>query len=110
MLFLYGWQKKRIGVTPITHHNCISCNTKQSLFIETFRSYVHFFWLPLIPMFKTSSSYCGHCKQVLGSNEMPPDLKNSAQEIKKTTATPWYFFATPLVVFSLIIFLTTNIL
>ena len=106
MLYLYGWRKKRIGVTPITQNTCVTCNVRQSLFIETFRSYLHFFQLPIIPLFKSCSSFCGHCKQSLSTNEMPPDLQNRAHTIKKKTITPWYFFVTPIAIFFLIVIAT----
>lgn len=108
MFFLYGWRKKRIGVTPITHHTCTCCNVREAMFIETFRNYIHLFWIPLIPLTKTSNSFCGHCKQILKKNEMPPDLRACAKEVEKITVTPWYFFALPITVTTLFLGLVTT--
>lgn len=108
MFFLYGWRKKRIGVTPITHHSCSYCFKREMMFIETFKNYIHLFWIPVIPLTKTSSSYCGHCKQVLKKSEMPPDLKASTREIEQSVTTPLMLFIFPILATLLFLGLITT--
>jgi hypothetical protein len=55
--------------------------------------YVHFFWIPVFPIGKTSATVCHHCKQVLSPHEMPATYRAPVQAIQSQARTPLTNFA-----------------
>ncbi len=91
-MVVFGWREAKIDVQPVNHHSCSYCNTPKYLFMQINRAYLHVFWVPFIPLNKKVYSICGHCKQVLNKNQMPPDLQQKALEQMHQAKTPWWMF------------------
>lgn len=93
--------------------DCTHCGTPQSVQFHFHVRYFHIFWIPLIPLYKTGVSQCGHCKQVLTKNELPPFLQASYAEARKKAKTPlkyysWLMIAALFFVFALFAVITEN--
>lgn len=107
-MMLYGWREHKIDLQPITNHSCIYCNTPNSIYIQTNRTYIHVFWIPFLPLHKTVYSICSNCKQTLSKNEMPPDLQQKAHTLSKNTKTPIWFYIGLVILFLMFIGVITS--
>lgn len=91
-MFIYGSRPTLIGAEPITN-TCEHCNTSGSMTMNIQQRYFHIFWIPIIPFNKIGYTQCSHCKKVIESDEMSPELKEVFKSIKKTKRIPiWTFF------------------
>ena len=54
MIFFFGTRANRIGERRLNNTTCPNCQTQDSFVSATFGSYVHFFWIPIFPINKTT--------------------------------------------------------
>ncbi|UYZ63520.1 hypothetical protein [Hymenobacter weizhouensis] len=90
-MIIYGYRTSHLLTEPVAG-SCPTCATPDALRVSVFGRYAHVYWVPLFPLGKTGASECGHCRQVLPSKEMTPELKQSFQEVKQRTRAPWWHF------------------
>jgi hypothetical protein len=84
---IYGTKTTKLKVEPISNV-CANCGTKHTMDMHIFQKYAHLFSIPFFPTRKTGASLCTHCKQILKTREMPPDLKKSFEIVKAQTTMP----------------------
>ena len=87
-MIIFGIQSAKLKATQTKPYDCIYCKTEKSVWFYYFQKYIHIFWIPVIPIGKTGSSVCNHCKQVLSANEMPDFQKRKFLEEKAEIKTP----------------------
>ncbi len=63
MLFFFGTRASKIKERKLKGTTCPYCQTQDSFVVSTFSKYFHFFWIPIIPLFKTNIAECTHCKK-----------------------------------------------
>ncbi len=63
MLFFFGTRATKVKERKLKRTTCPYCQTKDSFVVSTFSKYFHFFWIPVIPLFKTHIATCSHCKK-----------------------------------------------
>ena len=88
-MIIFGTRSGKLKSPQTKADDCNYCQTKDSVWYYFFQRYIHIFWIPVIPIGKTGSSVCGHCKQVLSANEMPENQKQEFLNIKKDLKTPF---------------------
>lgn len=93
MLFFYGVRNAAIATAPLPGVACAHCQVAGKLSCTVFSRYVHFFWIPVFPIGKTSATACQHCKQVLTPREMPPAYQSPVRAVQQATGTPLTHFA-----------------
>lgn len=77
MLFFFGIRASKIKERKLRRTSCPYCNTQDSFSISTYSKYFHFFWIPIIPLFKTNIAECSHCKKSYAQAEFTPEMKKS---------------------------------
>ncbi|GAB3635629.1 hypothetical protein GCM10027422_12190 [Hymenobacter arcticus] len=88
MLFLFGRGTTVIGSYPLAGIKCGYCGTLNSLLLTIYSRYLHFFWIPVIPLGKDSVSECTHCQQVLKESQMPAAYRQEAATLKQQAKLP----------------------
>lgn len=88
MLFFFGLGTTIIGSYPLAGVACGYCGTLNSLLLTIYSRYLHFFWVPVIPIGKACVSECTHCKQVLKENQMPTAYRQAAATLKQQAKLP----------------------
>ena len=88
-MIIFGTRSGKLKSLQTKADNCNYCQTNESVWFYFFQRYIHIFWIPVIPIGKTGSSVCGHCKQVLSVNEMSENQKQEFLKIKKDLKTPF---------------------
>ncbi len=94
MLFLFGKRSSQLVVESLPLDiACAYCGTRGSLTGVVFADYLHFFWIPVLPLGKSCVTVCGHCKQTLsGQFQMPPAYRPAVRELEKQAKTPFWHF------------------
>ncbi len=93
-MLIYGRSKWKLQRSEtLLSEKCQVCNSIGSIDVQVYSKYVHVFWIPFCPLPKEVLSVCGHCKQALTAKQMPPYIKESADELKKQVKTPFYYWA-----------------
>ncbi|TMM56097.1 zinc-ribbon domain-containing protein [Maribacter algarum] len=75
MIFFFGTRASKIKDRKISRTTCSYCETKDSFIVSTFSKYFHFFWIPIIPLFKTNVAECSHCKKTYAQHQFTPEMK-----------------------------------
>ncbi|MGB3151997.1 MAG: hypothetical protein WBB27_15170 [Maribacter sp.] len=80
MIFFFGTRASKIKERKLKGTTCPYCQTRDSFIVSSYSKYFHFFWIPLIPLFKTHIAECAHCKKsydkVHFTQEMQRSLEN----------------------------------
>ncbi len=88
MLFFYGTGTTTIGRYALPGLACAQCSRPNALSVTVFSRYVHFFWVPMLPIGKRGVSHCAHCQQTLPESQMPPAYRSPVRAARQTLATP----------------------
>lgn len=92
MLFFFGSRATKIKDRKIRKTKCPYCETQDSFVVSTYSKYFHFFWIPIIPLFKTNIAECSHCKKTYSKQEFTPEMNAALQrenEINPTKRPIW---------------------
>ncbi|MFS4466613.1 hypothetical protein [Maribacter sp. 2210JD10-5] len=79
MLFFFGSRATKIKERRLRNTKCPYCETKDSFTVATFSKYFHFFWIPIIPLFKTHVAECSHCKKSYAKGQFTPEMLRSLE-------------------------------
>lgn len=108
-MLIYGRSKwKLIRSETLYTEKCSHCNTSGNVDIQVYSKYAHVFWIPFCPLPKEILSICGHCKQVQTAKEMPPHVRDAANNLKKEAKLPIYYWAGAALLLLLIIAVTRS--
>ena len=88
MLFFFGTGTSLINSFELTGVSCVNCGTRNLVFLTVYSRYLHLFWIPVLPLGKSSASKCRHCQQVLEARQMPPAYREPAQEAQQQARIP----------------------
>jgi len=88
MLFFFGTGTSLIGSYPLRGIACQHCGTSNTVAATIYSRYLHLFWVPLIPLGKTSLSECAHCQQVLREAQLPPAYREPVMAYKQNARLP----------------------
>lgn len=84
MLFFFGTRASKIKDRKLRRTTCPYCETKDSFVVSTYSKYFHFFWIPIIPLFKTNIAECSHCKKTYSKHEFTVEMNTALQKVKET--------------------------
>lgn len=84
MLLFFGTRASKIKDRKLRRTTCPYCKTQDSFTVSTYSKYFHFFWIPIIPLFKTNVAECSHCKKSYAQNEFTPDMNAALQKENET--------------------------
>jgi hypothetical protein len=79
MIFFFGSRATKIKERKLRKTTCPYCQTQDSFVVSTFSKYFHFFWIPIIPLFKTHIAECTHCKKSYSQHQFSSDMKVAFQ-------------------------------
>ncbi|HLK98523.1 MAG TPA: zinc-ribbon domain-containing protein [Hymenobacter sp.] len=89
MLFFFGTGTSHITTVPLPGLVCAHCGNSDTITSTVTSRYLHIFWIPLLPIGKSSATVCHHCKQVLTSlYQMPTTYREPVQAIQKLARVP----------------------
>jgi hypothetical protein len=90
MIFFFGTRSTQIAA----HQAQVSCSHCQqdAVWLFMYQHYFHIFWIPVFPLWKSTVSSCGHCKQTLTKKAFLPELQEDYLKIKQHAKTPWWTF------------------
>lgn len=91
-MLIFGVRSVKVNTARTRKVTCTNCGTKGLVSITIFRKHFHLFWIPMFPVYKTGSSECGNCKNVLEPKEMPQFLKAEYKKIKSDSGGPYWQF------------------
>lgn len=77
MLFFFGTRASKIKERKLKRTTCPYCQTQDSFVVSTFSKYFHFFWIPIIPLFKTHIAECTHCKKSYDKVHFTQEMQRS---------------------------------
>ncbi len=80
MIFFFGTRASKIKERQLRNISCPYCNTANSFTVSTYSRYFHFFWIPIVPLFKSSIAECGHCKKSYAVANFSPEMKRSFEQ------------------------------
>lgn len=88
MLFFFGTGTSTAGRFPLPGVTCVNCHTPGSVVVVVYSRYLHFFWVPILPIGKRSVSVCAHCQQALTSAQWPPSYQAAGLAAQQQARTP----------------------
>lgn len=83
MIFFFGTRASKIKEHQLRNTSCPYCSTANSFTVSTYSRYFHFFWIPIIPLFKSSIAECGHCKKSYATANFSPEMNRSFEQEKQ---------------------------
>lgn len=102
MIFFFGLRSTKIVEKQATIP-CSHCEEKQVWFF-IHQNYFHLFWIPVFPLWKSTTSVCAHCKQVLTKKEFSNALLDNYKIEVTKAKTPWWTFFLLIAFFALLVF------
>ncbi|QCW99171.1 zinc-ribbon domain-containing protein [Aggregatimonas sangjinii] len=79
MIFFFGTRAAKIKERRLNRTTCPHCSTRDSFTVSTFGNYFHFFWIPIIPLFKKHVAECSHCRKSYAYSQFTPDMRHSLE-------------------------------
>lgn len=70
----YGLKTKELGQTRVPGA-CPSCGTENSVALHVVQKYIHFVFLPIVPIGRSAVTHCEHCQQTLTGKQLSPSAK-----------------------------------
>lgn len=80
MLFFFGTRASKIKEQKLKRTTCPYCQTHDSFIVSTYSKYFHFFWIPIIPLFKTHVAECTHCKKSYAKAQFTQEMQQSLEK------------------------------
>src|ERR1700753_1324743 len=88
-MIIYGWKSSQVATEDLAE-SCPHCSSRNSLRLFVFQKYAHIFWIPFFPIGKYGATQCGHCKQVMRSKQMTPDVRLAYDNVATRTKVPYW--------------------
>ena len=79
MIFFFGTRASKIKERQLKGTTCPYCQSQDSFIVSSFSKYFHFFWIPIIPLFKTHIAECSHCKKSYGIGQFTKEMQRSLE-------------------------------
>lgn len=79
MIFFFGSRATKIKERQLKRTVCPYCSTQDSFKVSTYSKYFHFFWIPIIPLFKKNVAECTHCKKSYAEGQFTPEMRQSLE-------------------------------
>ncbi|MFD0796197.1 zinc-ribbon domain-containing protein [Maribacter chungangensis] len=84
MIYFFGTRASKIKQRKLRKTVCPYCSTQDSFVVSTYSRYFHFFWIPIIPLFKTNVAECSHCKKSYSLSEFTPEMQRALDRENQT--------------------------
>lgn len=91
MIFFFGTRSTQVAAQQ-AKTNCAYCQ-QEAVWLFVYQHYFHIFWIPVFPLWKSTVSSCGHCKQTLTKKAFLPELQEDYIKVKQQAKTPWWTFS-----------------
>lgn len=92
MFFLFGTGTTVAATEALPGLTCQYCQTTGNLAVSVVARYVQVFFIPVLPLGKSSVTVCGHCRQTLRTGEQPAAYLAPVAAVVARTKTPlWHF-------------------
>ncbi len=72
---IFGLTEKESGAHRAEGVKCGYCSQVGTQTITVYEKYIHFFFIPLIPLGKKAIAECSHCRRFLREDEFDVDLR-----------------------------------
>lgn len=79
MIYFFGTRASKIKERKLTKTICPYCSTPDSFLVSTYSKYFHFFWIPIIPLWKSNIAECSHCKKSYSAQEFTPEMQRALE-------------------------------
>ena len=89
---LYGFKTKELGQTLVPG-NCPACGTENSVALHIVQKYIHFVFLPVVPIGRSAVTHCEHCQQTLTGKQLSPSAKEVFKAALAEFKTPVWMFS-----------------
>ncbi len=74
-MFVIGYRSRVLGSSSVKT-NCKNCNNEVIYTIVVTGTYLHLFWIPIFPLFKSVKGQCKNCNKVIDLVAFSPEMKN----------------------------------
>jgi hypothetical protein len=94
MILLLGVGKSVLKQFYVDNCNCSNCKQKLQHRFTVYGHYFSFFFVPVIPLFKKTTSECVHCRYELSKNSWNADLTEKFNRVVaiQPPKRPWWHF------------------
>ncbi len=82
MLLFFGTRSSKIGTHKLRNVTCPNCDSQNTLIVSTYSNYLHLFWIPLFPMYKSYIATCTNCNETFSYNEFTEPMRQSFEKEK----------------------------
>jgi hypothetical protein len=93
LMIIYGTNGTHVRSETLPGYSCPNCTTPDTLRMQVFSRYIHVYWVPIFPYSTPLVTDCGHCQTAWEQKELPAELREPAQLLKKTTRRPYWQWA-----------------
>ena len=93
MFFLFGTGSTVTATEALPGLTCQYCQTTGNLAVSVVARYAQLFFIPVLPLGKTSVTVCGHCRQTLRTGEQPAAYLAPVAAVVARAKTPIWHFA-----------------
>ena len=93
MFFFFGTGSTVTATEALPALTCQYCQTTGSMAVSVTSRYAQVFFIPVVPLGKTSVTVCGHCRQALRTGEQPAAYLAPVAAVMARAKTPIWHFA-----------------
>lgn len=91
-MIFYGTNGSHLHSEKVSNTKCNNCNEITPHTVSVYGRYTNIYLIPIFPLSKKVFSECDNCKITLEKKEMSEQLKLKANNIKRNTKNPlWYW-------------------
>lgn len=88
-MIVYGKNRVQL-LTKLTPCSCPSCGSKESIYIQVYRSHFHLFWIPMFPIRKSGQAVCSVCGAEYKKKKMSDSIKVEFENSLLRAKGPWW--------------------
>jgi hypothetical protein len=96
-LLIYGTNKVIIGLDEFLMR-CPSCQSDTWQDVMVSSVYLHFFWIPSLPIDKLADTHCTKCGNRRYERGFDENLIKDYKEVKKKFRHPFYLYVVPAII------------
>ncbi len=105
-MIFYGTNASRLKDGKLKNVTCPACGTTTSFTYSVFGKYFYIYWIPIIPLGKTTVLECDHCKKTFKLKELPKRIQDKFELEEKHRGIPFQHFAGLGIIFALIVWIS----
>ncbi len=107
-MIIYGSRVVHIKSVNPKSIVCPSCGSVGATLLGTYRSHIHIFWIPLLPLNRIGVAHCANCKTEIRKRNMTDEMKKEYQYLKSESRGPIWQFSGVFLILLIALFVNIN--